>query len=76
MKLLIPAVLVAAFASGCARTPLPDPLPMRSPADPTSETVRVPAGGTLADYTHRQPVDPAPWRRLNDEQAPGRGGAS
>lgn len=76
MKLLIPAAIIAAFASGCARAPLPDPVPMRSPADPASEITRAPAGGVLSDYVHRRPVEPAPWRKLNDEQAPKQGGAS
>lgn len=75
-RLLAVLVPLASLAACSASQDLPNLLAGASPADP-SAGIR-PGGypSSLGDYHHRGPVDPAPWRRLNDEQAPAKGNAS
>lgn len=47
-----------------------------SPADPDAGIRNLRYQTVLDGYTHRVPVDPKPWRQLNDSQAPGAGEGS
>ncbi|WP_117191577.1 hypothetical protein [Rhizobium terrae] len=66
-----PSFLVAALpllVSGCAST-LPEVADLAGHPDSAYATpvaYQSPIGG----YNHRVPVDPKPWRGLNDAQAP------
>lgn len=55
---------------------LPDMASLTAPADPTQSVRNTNPHGVVTEYTHREPVDPKPWRQLNDEQAPNRGAGS
>lgn len=71
-----PSFLVAALpllVSGCATT-LPEVVD--SANNPYSaHTAPVRYQSPIGGYTHRLPVDPKPWRGLNDAQAPKKEGA-
>jgi acetoacetate decarboxylase len=71
-----PSFLVAALplvVSGCAST-LPEVVDNGSHPDSAYATP-VRYQGVMGSYTHRVPVDPKPWRGLNDAQVPAREGA-
>lgn len=66
-----PSFLVAALplvVSGCAST-LPEVVDSGSHPD-SAYAAPVRYHGAIGSYTHRIPVDPKPWRGLNDAQAP------
>ena len=66
-----PFFVVAALplvASGCAST-LPEVVDSGSQPD-SAYAAPVRYEGVIGSYTHRIPVDPKPWRGLNDAQAP------
>lgn len=68
----IVAAAVPLALAGCAATTGPaDVLPAASPVDPSLGIRNVHHHTVLDGYTHRVPVDPRPWRRQNDRQAPG-----
>jgi len=58
--------------AGCTATP-PDILPPFNPADPVMGLRETPYRGVI-NYTHREPVDPQNWRRLNDSLSPAKAG--
>ncbi|MCF6367584.1 hypothetical protein [Rhizobium halophilum] len=63
--------LVAALplvVSGCAST-LPEVVDSAGHPD-SAYAAPVRYEGAIGSYTHRIPVDPKPWRGLNDAQAP------
>ncbi|MCK8780820.1 hypothetical protein M0654_12575 [Rhizobium sp. NTR19] len=71
-----PSILVAALpllASGCASA-LPEVVDNGSSPD-TVRAAPVRYQNPVGGYTHRIPVDPKPWRGLNDAQAPKKEGA-
>lgn len=64
--------LVAAIplaVSGCAST-LPDVVASTGHPDTANGVAPVAYQNPVGAYSHRIPVDPKPWRRLNDAQAP------
>ena len=66
-----PFFVVAALplvASGCGST-LPEVVDSGSQPD-SAYAAPVRYEGVIGSYTHRIPVDPKPWRGLNDAQAP------
>ncbi|MFN7024759.1 MAG: hypothetical protein ACK4QP_09605 [Pseudorhizobium sp.] len=73
MKLTFLVVGVPLLLGGCTST-LPEVV--ASIGHPDSVTNIRPARyqNPIGEYTHRIPVDPKPWRGLNDAQAP-KGGA-
>lgn len=76
MRSLLFAALLPLGLVGCVADALPTgPFSDRHPADPGRETRRNPSATVVGDYVHRDPVDPKPWRLLNDRQAPGGGGS-
>lgn len=66
-----PSFLVAALplvVGGCAST-LPEIVDSAGHPD-SARAAPVRYEGAIGSYTHRIPVDPKPWRGLNDAQAP------
>ena len=55
---------------------LADMSALTSAANPTVSIRNVGARLVVTEYTHRQPVDPKPWRSLNQGRAPATGGGS
>ncbi|MBA5775561.1 hypothetical protein H2509_00315 [Stappia sp. F7233] len=76
MKNLILAVLLPAGLGACTASQPQNVLPLQSPADAQIGLLRSADISAIGEYTHRVPIDPKPWRQLNDEQAPGAGGDS
>jgi hypothetical protein len=68
------AMLCASLVvAGCTSTP-PDILPDFNSADPAMGLRETHYPGVI-NYTHREPVDPQNWRRLNDSLSPAGSGA-
>ncbi|RWH71722.1 hypothetical protein [Mesorhizobium sp.] len=75
MKIASIAILASLFVAGCAATTPPDILPDFNPADPVMGIRDAHYHPVIADYHHREPVDPQNWRRLNEERSPSKPGA-
>ena len=72
-RFLLAAAMPLALA-GCASASGPaDVMPVSSPVDPGTGIRTIRNHTVLDGYVHRVPVDPKPWRQLNDSQAPGAG---
>lgn len=69
MKPLFLVVAIPLAASGCAST-LPEVVASADNPDTVSYARPVRYQSPIGGYTHRMPVDPKPWRDLNDAQAP------
>ena len=67
MKIISSAALLASLlAAGCTSSVPPDVLTFANPADPA---IAIRGSGhrpVLADYHHREPVDPRNWRELKN----------
>lgn len=74
MKRLFLVAALPLFASGCAST-LPEVVASTDYPDTVSDVRPVRYQNPIGGYNHRMPVDPKPWRGLNDAQAPKKGGA-
>lgn len=70
MKLPLLAVLAPLSLAACATKPPPDVLPAFSPADPALGIRGTHYHPVIVDYTHREPVEPEDWRRLNERLSP------
>lgn len=75
MRLLLVAAILPLFLVACASTPLPDVLPALGAADPMLGVTRAHYHSVIVDYTHREPVEPENWRRLNERQSPSGAGS-
>ncbi|TIN30271.1 MAG: hypothetical protein E5Y31_08270 [Mesorhizobium sp.] len=75
MKIASSAMLASLLVAGCAATTPPDVLPAFNPADPVMGVRDAHYHPVIADYHHREPVDPQNWQRLNDELSPTNKGA-
>ena len=75
MKIASLAILASLSVAGCATTTPPDILPAFNPADPVMGIRDAHYHPVIADYHHREPVDPQNWRRLNEERTPANPGA-
>ncbi|QND64660.1 hypothetical protein HB777_12690 [Mesorhizobium loti] len=75
MKIASSAMLASLLVAGCAVTTPPTVLPSFNPADPVLGVRDVHYHPVVADYSHREPVDPQNWRRLNQERSPAKTGA-
>ena len=78
LKKLMPVALPLVLAA-CQTTrtePLPDAAMLTAAANSGQSIRNANPGSVVTDYTHREPVDPKPWRRLNEDQAPSRGAGS
>lgn len=69
MKLTFLVVGVPLFVSGCTST-LPEVVASTGHPDTVIDVRPVRYQNPIGAYTHRTPVDPKPWRGLNDAQAP------
>ncbi|WP_306028781.1 hypothetical protein [Stappia sp. MMSF_3263] len=69
------AALAPLVVAACGTAPLP--VLTYGPGPDNAQAAVLHSGETsvVSPYTHRLPVDPGNWRKLNDRQAPG-GGAS
>jgi hypothetical protein len=79
MKNLAIAVVASTALSGCTllnetTTPPANTLALRSPVDAHLAIRNTHHHNIIGDYTHREPVDPKPWRELNDALPPAMGG--
>ena len=72
MRHMFLVVAMPLLASGCAST-LPEVVASSSQADSVADVVPVAYQNPVGVYSHRIPVDPKPWRGLNDAQAPNGG---
>jgi hypothetical protein len=69
------AMLAASLsAAGCASSPPLDILPAFNAADPMMGLRETHYHPVVADYHHRDPVDPQNWRRLNEDLSPAQPG--
>lgn len=75
MKIAGLAILASLSLAGCAATTPSDILPAFNPADPVMGIRNAHYHPVIADYHHREPVDPQNWRRLNEERSPSKPGA-
>ena len=75
MKIASFAILASLYVAGCATNTPPDILPAYNPADPVTGIRDAHYRPVIADYHHREPVDPQNWRRLNEERSPANPGA-
>lgn len=76
MKRALLAALLPLGMAACKATSLPEVLPLASPIDPVEVKRSTHYHSPIGDYSHRNPVDPEDWRKLNDGQVPGQGGES
>lgn len=74
MKIASLAILASLFVAGCASSSPPDVLPAFSPADPVMGLRETHYHPAIADYQHREPVDPQNWRKLNEDLSPAQPG--
>lgn len=75
-RYLLAAAVPLALA-GCASPGGPaDVMSASSPADPGTGIRTIHHHTVLDGYMHRVPVEPKPWRQMNDSQAPGGGAGS
>ncbi|MFJ1310875.1 hypothetical protein [Agrobacterium pusense] len=72
MKHLFLVVALPLALSGCAST-LPEVVISNDNPDTGSSVGPARYQSPIGGYTHRMPVDPKPWRGLNDAQAPKKG---
>jgi hypothetical protein len=75
-RTLLAAALPLALAACTAAGRPADVMPDNSPADPTLGIRNAHHHTVLDGYTHRDAVEPKPWRQQNDSQAPGAGAGS
>ncbi len=68
MKLMF-LVALPLVTSGCAST-LPDVVASYGNPESASDIQPARYQSPIGGYTQRMPVDPKPWRGLNDAQAP------
>lgn len=69
MKRLFLVAALPLFVSGCAST-LPEVVSYNSHPDTIVDVLPIAYQNPVGAYSHRMPVDPKPWRGLNDAQAP------
>ncbi len=77
MKKITFALLSSALLAGCAASIQPTEVTSYdSPVESDTGIVSTHYHGIIGKYTHREPVDPRPWRKLNKEQTPKHGEGS
>lgn len=73
MKNIVLIGLLSTGLGGCASTFPPEVLAYRDAADANTAIRHTHSTNIIGNYNHRVPVDPRPWRELNDEQSPAKG---
>lgn len=77
MKTLLSAALMSALLSGCSSTSIPaEVLSYQTPDDPHHGIRDTHHHNIIGEYNERDVVEPKPWRKLNDDQAPKSGAGS
>ena len=76
MRHLLSAIILPLILGGCTSTHPSEITSLRSPSDPSAEIVSTYHRNPLAGYVDRAPVDPKPWRKLNDDAGSQEGDAS
>lgn len=66
-------LLIVAAAAGCAQSPLPVLHSGANPDDAKSGAAPAAYRPVTAGTVSHQPVEPKPWRDMNDRVAPGAG---
>ncbi len=69
MKRLFLVAALPLVVSGCAST-LPEVVAYNNHPDTVVDVAPIAYQNPVGAYSHRMPVDPKPWRGLNDAQAP------
>lgn len=75
MRHLFAVAVLPVLLAGCAATKPPEITAYRDPADPLAETASARYRSPVA-YTARVPVDPKPWKKLNEDISTDEGDAS
>lgn len=70
MNHILIVVAVPLLLGGCAATSPSEVSPHDNPADPSFGVAPLRYSSPVTGYSHREPVDPRPWRNQNDAQAP------
>lgn len=70
MTRIFSVALLLLILGGCATTSPPEVLAFRNPFDITNSVRKLHHHSVISNYNHRDPVDPKPWRQLNDDRAP------
>lgn len=68
---LLAACGLLALAS-CAPALLPEVSALEAPANPDLGLRPAASRPIIDGYTHREPADPLSWRKLNQDQSPGK----
>jgi len=76
MKHLITVAFLPVLLAGCAATKPPEVTTSRDSADVSAEIRANHHHTPVAGYTARMPVDPKPWKTLNEDLSSDDGGAS
>lgn len=76
MRHLLSVAILPLILGGCASTYPLEVTASRDPSDPSAEIVSTHHQSPVAGYQHRDPVDPKPWRELNNDAASEGGDAS
>jgi hypothetical protein len=69
MKHLFAVTLLPSILVGCASTYPPEVTASRDPSDLSAEVAPSHHHTPVAGYQYRDPVDPKPWKKLNDDAA-------
>lgn len=75
MKHLLMVAALPVLLAGCAATKPPEVTSYRDPADPSIEAKSSHHHSPVA-YTARVPVEPEPWKKLNEDLSSDGGDAS
>ena len=75
MRHLYAVAVLPVLLAGCAATKPPEVTAYRDPAVPSVETASTQYRSPVA-YTARVPVDPKPWKKLNEDISSDEGDAS
>jgi hypothetical protein len=75
MKHLLTVAILPVLLAGCAATKPPEVTAYGDPADPSAETISTRYSSPVV-YTARVPVDPKPWKKLNEDITADEGDAS
>jgi hypothetical protein len=75
MRHLYAVAVLPALLAGCAATKPPEVTAYRDPADASAE-MRSNRHHSPVAYTARVPVDPKPWKKLNEDASSNEGDAS
>jgi hypothetical protein len=75
MRHLFTVVVLPALLAGCAATKPPEVTSFRDPSDLSAELRKSRHRSPVA-YTARVPVDPKPWKKLNEDLSSDGGDAS